>query len=84
METLQSESLGYVVKSGNTVAFLKEVPDRVEESSIERYGLSMDNYTKLFFKTNMDISNRLRERLIAHSEVASRILNAAEADEEEQ
>jgi hypothetical protein len=49
MESLEADCLGHVVKSGATVAFLKEVPSKVEETSITKHGVSKDDYRKSFF-----------------------------------
>lgn len=81
MATLESQHLGYVATNGATVAFVKEVPAEVDEASLARLGVSMENYSKSFFKTNMDVSNRIRERLIATNENASRILNSVAENE---
>jgi hypothetical protein len=84
MESLEADCLGHVVKSGATVAFLKEVPSKVEETSITKHGVSKDDYRKSFFKINMDISNKLRDRIKANNEFACAILNATEDDDSEQ
>ncbi len=84
MESLEADCLGHVVKSGATVAFLKEVPSNVEEVSITKHCVLKDDYRKSFFKLNMDISNKLRDRIRANNEFASVILDATEDDDLEQ
>ena len=84
MESLEGDCLGRVVKSGTTVAFLKEVPSNVEEMSITKHGVLKDEYRKSFFKLNMDISNKLRDRIRTNNEFASAILDATEDDDLEQ
>ena len=81
MESLEADSLGYMMKSGPTVAFPKGIPRKVEESSITKHGISMDVYRKSFFKVNMDVSNNFRDRIKANFEIASTILNATEDDD---
>ena len=84
MESLEANCLGYAVKSGSTVAFLKELPSKVEDASITKHGVLKDDYKKSFFKLNMDISNKLRDRIKANNEFACVILNATEEDDSEQ
>ena len=84
MESLEADCLGYVVKSGSTVAFLKELPSKVEDASITKHGVLKNDYKKSFFKLNMDISNKLRDRIKANNEFACAILNATEEDDSEQ
>ena len=81
MSTLEEQCFGYIVKSGATVTFLKEEPAKIDEASLIKFGLSLEDYRKSFFKTNMDVSNRLREKVMAASETASRILNTADSGE---
>ena len=83
MESLEANCLGYAVKSGSTVAFLKELPSKVEDASITKHGVLKDDYKKSFFKLNMDISNKLRDRIKANNEFACVILNATEDDSEQ-
>ena len=83
MESLKADCLGYVVKSGSR-AFLKELPSKVEDASITKHGVLKDDYKKSFFKLNMDISNKLRDRIKANNEFACAILSATEDDDSEQ
>lgn len=53
----------------------------VEESSVTKHGVSMDEYRKSFYKINMDVSNNLRDRIKANFEIACTILSATEDDE---
>ena len=84
MESLEADCLVRVVKSGTTVAFLKEVPSNVEEMSITKDGVLKDDCRKSFFKLNMDISNKFRDRIRKNNDFASAILDATEDDDLEQ
>ena len=55
IKSLEADCLGHVIRVGQQVAFLKEVPSKVEETLITKHGVSKDR--KSFFKINMDISN---------------------------
>jgi hypothetical protein len=55
IKSLEADCFGHVIRVGQQVAFLKEVPSKVEETLITKHGVSKDR--KSFFKINMDISN---------------------------
>ena len=78
MQSLEEEGLGYLVCVGSTVTYVKELAEHVCESVLERHELTIEEYSRWFSKQNMDVSNKLRERLMAVDENARRVLESVE------
>jgi len=56
MVKLQDEGFGKFVKSGNTAAFLKQLPSAVDEGKLQFY-MSKMSYKDVFCRKNFDLAN---------------------------
>lgn len=57
MVKLQDEGFGKFVKSGNTVAFLKQLPSAVDEGKRQVY-MSKMSYIDVFSRKNFDLAKQ--------------------------
>ena len=55
MVKLQDEGFGKFVKSGNTAAFLKQLPSAVDEGKLQFY-MSKMSYKDVFSRKNFDLA----------------------------
>lgn len=57
MVKLQDEGFGKFVKSGNTAAFLKQLPSAVDEVKLQFY-MSKMSYKDVFSRKNFDLAKQ--------------------------
>ena len=57
MVKLQDEGFGKFVKSGNTAAFLKQLPSEVDEGKLQFY-MSPPSYKDVFCRKNFDLAKQ--------------------------
>ena len=85
MEDLQYECLGELVKNGNMSAFIKQVPNKVNESeNLTPYKMSIAEYTSAFCRKNYDLPKKLRESLLSKSNLEEDIMKYLEEEKENQ
>ena len=61
---LQDEGFGKFVKSGNTAAFLKQLPSAVDEGKLQFY-MSKMSYKDVFSRKNFDLAKQLLGDLLS-------------------
>ena len=64
MVKLQDEGFGKFVKSGNTAAFLKQLPSAVDEGKLQFY-MSKMSYKDVFSRKNFDLAKQLLGDLLS-------------------
>ena len=85
MADLQDEGLGDFIRSGNNSAFIKQVPNKVNESeNLTPYKMSIGQYTSAFCRKNYDLPNNLRGSLLSKSILDEAITNFFEEEKENQ
>ena len=85
MADLQHEGLGDFIRSGNNSAFIKQVPNKVNESeNLTPYKMSIGQYTSAFCRKNYDLPNNLRGSLLSKSILDEAITNFFEEEKEKQ
>lgn len=64
MVKLQDEGFGKFVKSGNTAAFLKQLPSVADEGKLQFY-MSKMSYKDVFSRKNFDLAKQLLGDLLS-------------------
>ena len=85
MEDLQDECLGKLVKNGNMSEFIKQVPNKVNESeNLTPYKMSIAEYTSAFCRKNYDLPKKQRELLLSKSNLGEDMMKYLKEEKENQ
>ena len=81
MVKLQDEGFGKSVKSGNTAAFLKQLPSAADEGKLQFY-MSKMSYKDVFSRKNFDLAKQLLGDLLSKDPLGDSITEYLQEQQE--